>query len=537
MRAHIRRIILLLLSCLSLSAAETGKEELEKAGHKYTDAEAKLAQESAQALALLRKEYADALAAQEKQALARNDFPLTLAVRDEKKRYAGSNAPATEAEHSSQPLVKALQSQFASRQAAVEAKLLKDRFTLIKSFTQYLETQENRLSQAGQVESAQLARKMNNEHQPVFDFLLEQMAGKPSGTPPPAPTPAVPALAPANPPITPGEAESSLLAWYAFDEDFPKPVRNQVATGPALTEAEALELRRGVSGTAALFSGKSHAQIENLNLDGRSFTIAFWLLLRVFEEPRANGILGLQGMQRPWDTGKWPGGKSDGKIPHLSLCAEASNALEVRMAGKGAVVKPEPLFNQWGHVAIRYDLSRRKLSLFLNGVAGKEAEQVEPLQGTSQLPIVLGCAVADREAIWTMSGGFDEVRIYGTALPDAQIQRLHQQGVASMRIPPKSQDDLQTLLTGSEWRWYSSTDFKGKTNTLVLKPGGSVWQNWDRENEWRWKAKSSRQFTLSRVGATTADEFSLAENLTTFTGRLSEPKVKDQGARSGKRVY
>ena len=79
--------------------------------------------------------------------------------------------------------------------------------------------------------------------------------------------------------------------------------------------------------------------------------------------------------------------------------------------------------NQWSHLCLVYDLSRRSVRFYLNGSPDSESS----FAGGQLFPLAQALRLGPQDGAQAAAtiGRIDEFRIYGVALSDSEVSRLH----------------------------------------------------------------------------------------------------------------
>jgi len=223
-------------------------------------------------------------------------------------------------------------------------------------------------------------------------------------------------------------APSNLVAYFPFDGDYKEQVSGSAAanTGTTFTGGVKNQSMKGALNSYVLFTPGS--SITNM----QSFTVAYW----VNTPPPSTGIIGLVNLANT--TGFW--GNIDMFFENGSsntngnLKAHVTNGPVDAWTTKDGLVN---MFNSWVHIALSYNAATTTFKLYVNGtaVATNVAAGFGPLNFTNTGDLVMGCVQFQTDPSQTsatgsqpwasyLTGTMDEVRIYNSALSDADLSAL-----------------------------------------------------------------------------------------------------------------
>jgi len=221
---------------------------------------------------------------------------------------------------------------------------------------------------------------------------------------------------------------SNLIAYWPFDGDYGDKVSNTagVNTGTTFTGGVKGQALKGALNSYVLFDPT--ASILNME----SFTITYW----VNSPAPSNGIIGLVNLSKT--DGFWGnidmffengGTNTDGKFR-----AHIQNGATDSWVAKDGIVN---MFDSWVHIAVSYDAASSTFKFYLNGnvAATSVATGFGPIHFTNTGKMVFGCVQFQTDPSLTsatgsqpwasyLTGALDEVRIYNTALSDADVNAL-----------------------------------------------------------------------------------------------------------------
>lgn len=230
---------------------------------------------------------------------------------------------------------------------------------------------------------------------------------------------------------------ASLVAYWSFDDG-----AVETMSGTAATTHET-SFVNGFKGQAVNFNASSpswmtyEAGEEITGLE--SFTISFWMNPKFVDTDANNGvdgILGLVGLSNPgrfWGNIEWfveNNSNPDGAIIKVILTHDNATETDILVSNfKG-------LFDNWTNHALTYDAATSTLSYFINGSqqATKKTPWTGPIKFVSSGPMVFGTVQFQTSPSLTnhgpedwashLTGAIDEVRIYGKALTQEQVNAL-----------------------------------------------------------------------------------------------------------------
>jgi 1,4-alpha-glucan branching enzyme len=124
-------------------------------------------------------------------------------------------------------------------------------------------------------------------------------------------------------------------------------------------------------------------------------------------------------------------GKTDNQY---GLFINGSGNLEFLVAGvpNGALSAAPPSVNAWHHLAGTYDGSL--ISLYIDGVLATQQVASGSMSVTTD-PLAMGNKPGNSSALSFLYGNIDDVRIYGSALPPAQVAQLYNTDSVGDGIP------------------------------------------------------------------------------------------------------
>jgi len=223
-------------------------------------------------------------------------------------------------------------------------------------------------------------------------------------------------------------APSNLVAYWPFNGDYVDQKSNVAGenTGTTFTNGIKAQALKGALNSYVLFDPTSAI------LGMESFTIAYW----VNSPAPSNGIIGLVNLSKT--DGFWGNidmffengsTNTDGKFrAHIQ-----NDAIDSWVAKDGIV----GLFDSWVHITVSYDAGSSTFKLYINGslVSTNVATGFGPLHFTNAGKMVFGCVQFQTDPSLTsatgsqpwasyLTGSMDEVRIYNTALNDADVNAL-----------------------------------------------------------------------------------------------------------------
>ena len=254
------------------------------------------------------------------------------------------------------------------------------------------------------------------------------------------------------------------VAAYSFNEGSGTTVADASGTGNAGTIGTATWTTQGKFGNALSFNGTS-ARVTVPDASSLDLTTA--MTLEAWVNPtalggwrdvvyKANDVYFLEGSTPSAGNPPSTGGTFGGEI-----------------VGQGGLA-----LNTWSHLAGTYDGSTMRL--YVNGVQVASRAQTGPIQ-TSTLPLTIG-----GDAIWSQAfaGRIDEVRVYSTALTQAQIQTdmnapIGGGGPPDTQAPTSPSNLTATPVSQSQINlsWTGSTDNVGVTGYRLERCQGASCSN------------------------------------------------------------
>lgn len=232
-------------------------------------------------------------------------------------------------------------------------------------------------------------------------------------------------------------APDHLVAYWSFDEGFAESVSGEEAENHQVT------IVNGFKGQAAHFSATNPSWLTfepGEAITGmESFTISFWAnpdFVDINADNKIEGILGLIALSNPsrfWGNIEWfVENDSNPDAAKLKVILTHNNELETDIV----VEQYKGLFDQWTHHALTFDAGTSTLTYYINGA--RATSKVTPWTGPISLvnsgPMVFGTAQFQTSPSLTnhgpepwashLTGSIDEVRIYDTALSEADLGAL-----------------------------------------------------------------------------------------------------------------
>ncbi|MCW2143065.1 RHS repeat-associated core domain-containing protein [Actinoplanes cyaneus] len=167
---------------------------------------------------------------------------------------------------------------------------------------------------------------------------------------------------------------------------------------------------------AAVFNGAAGAQVTAAGTalsNTASYTVSAWA--RISDKSANRTIVSKDGSRTSGfflnyvkDTDRWAFSRTT---------ADNDDSTAVRATSNGA-----PVLGQWTHLAGVYDTASGKMKLYVNGVPQSTTAATGGWNATGGY--VVGRAKWAGAATNLWAGGIDDVRVYGSALSDAQIATL-----------------------------------------------------------------------------------------------------------------
>jgi hypothetical protein len=225
-------------------------------------------------------------------------------------------------------------------------------------------------------------------------------------------------------------APSSLVGYWAFDDNFLDSVTNTAGTNAGTT------FQNGVKGKALLTGDKGYVLFNpGAAITGmKSFTIAYWVNAPV----NGSGIAGTVNLAN--NSNFW------GNIDMFFENGSTADAAKFRVHIVNNGSSPEHwlakdgipgIFGNWVHFAVSFDGDTHTFKFYINGsvVATEVNNGFGTLNFTNSGQLVFGTVQFMTDPSLTSShgaepwasylkGGLDEVRIYNTALIDADVNAL-----------------------------------------------------------------------------------------------------------------
>ncbi|MGD0058427.1 MAG: LamG-like jellyroll fold domain-containing protein [Verrucomicrobiia bacterium] len=156
-------------------------------------------------------------------------------------------------------------------------------------------------------------------------------------------------------------------------------------------------------------------------------------------------------------------GKSDNQY---ALFANPSNQLEFLLAGvsNGTLIVSPPSSGAWHHLAATYD-GFSSISLYIDGQLAAQQSASGALPVTTD-PLAIGNKPGNSSPNYFFQGNIDDVRIYGSALPPAQIAQLYNIDIVGDGIP-------------DWWRleWFLSSSTTNNTSCATCDSDGTGQNN------------------------------------------------------------
>jgi|GEM_PF-565536 len=203
------------------------------------------------------------------------------------------------------------------------------------------------------------------------------------------------------------------IASWKFDEAQGNSITEQVSGYSQTVPGHKTNWKKGVSGTALALDGyNTFITLPNNSTPalGEAVTIEAWIAVGAY----------------PWiDQGiihKGNGGELDGFGLYLDEFGEIFGLVQeedgIRTTVFGGSALP---LRQWSHVALVVDPANSIVKMYINGqMQGSEQLDIQSLQvGVGDIHI--GSGLADSTWFFTLDALMDEVRVYDSALTDAQV--------------------------------------------------------------------------------------------------------------------
>jgi hypothetical protein len=211
--------------------------------------------------------------------------------------------------------------------------------------------------------------------------------------------------------------EKGLVGWWKFDEGEGTIAKDSSGKGNDGTIIGATWTKKGKSGSALLFDGKSYVDCGNdKSLDiTTDFTIEAWVKRTDYNEAKPKAVTLVK-------KGMWHGGWQTYIFPHF--LAISSDGLKMAAGGADGVYYrrfPSGKYYPFYHIVITGEKgeSGNQLKFYVDGVLGKTSV-VKGGLNISKSPLVIG-AYASAEADYFI-GIIDEVRIYNRALSGEEVK-------------------------------------------------------------------------------------------------------------------
>ena len=255
---------------------------------------------------------------------------------------------------------------------------------------------------------------------------------------------------------------SGLVAAYSFDEGTGTTVNDLSGNGNTGTVANTTWTSSGKYGNALVFNGTSSRVTVN---DSSSLHLTNGMTLEAWVKPSTVSSSWRDVIYKGNDNYFLEGTSSNSSVPAGGGTFGGASGLVV---GSSSLT-----VNTWSHLALTYDGAT--LRLYVNGVQVSSVAQTGNLL-TSTNPLQIG---GDSIFGQYFAGTIDEVRVYNTALNQAQIQSDMGipvgGGVVDTQPPTVPSNLTATAISGTQINlsWTASTDNVGVTGYMVERCQGT----------------------------------------------------------------
>ncbi len=272
-------------------------------------------------------------------------------------------------------------------------------------------------------------------------------------------------------PLSSAQAATGMVAGYGFSEGSGATTADSSGNGITGTLVGGALWTAGRTGSGLSFNGSStYVDVGNpavLQFTG-SMTLSAW----VYET--ANVGDDGQIVAKSDDTSGWQL-KSTPDTGVRTFAIAITNTSGVHVQRYGNTIRA---LNTWYHVAGVYDASALTLSIYVNGILDNGT-----LSGTvpsSQRASAVNANIGRRTGGYNINGIVDDVRVYGRALTQAEIQadmNAPVGGVGGDTTPPSTPTNVSATAVSSsqvDLSWTASTDNVGVAGYRVFRNSTSV---------------------------------------------------------------
>ena len=304
------------------------------------------------------------------------------------------------------------------------------------------------------------------------------------------------------PPI-PDPAPTSIAIEIPFDENtgcIASDISNTYdgSLGPACANSDNPTWTSGVVGSALSFDGFNDVVqfSTDSNLQPDHFTVTAWV--------KANTLNNFDGVLMNATTGSWADG--------FGIYYSNNNGLTFYINHYNSNKISTPLsINTWTHIAASYDGTEMKL--YIDGILVNSLFYSQPINYPSPLtvPFLIGKGAGGQNS-YGWDGIIDEVKIFGTALSDIDIQDIYlQNSNSSINLIADFSSDTNSGLVSLNVQFFD--------NSIATSTSITTW-SWDFNNDGVIDStEQSPSFTYNIAGTYTV-------NLTISDGSNSDVETK-----------
>lgn len=207
--------------------------------------------------------------------------------------------------------------------------------------------------------------------------------------------------------------------WWKFDEGQGHTTTESISGYAHTVTGDKTNWKKGVSGTALALDG----YYTDINLPSNnspsitsSFTIELWMSIGAY----------------PWETQSIVHKGTYGELDGFGLYLNEQGALtgHIRQGGQDIFIEQEEGLklptHKWMHVAMVVDPALRVAKIFIDGQLNRATSISNAnLNLASGSKYYIGSGMQDQNWFYTIDALIDEVRVYDTALSNAQIQQSY----------------------------------------------------------------------------------------------------------------